>query len=67
MQYRVYSSSQLHCKEPLLAGKGGNFIDTAEVYATPMGPSYCGKAEEYIGAWLRKRGCRDDFIIATKV
>lgn len=49
------------------AGKGGNFIDTAEVYATPMDPSYCGKTEEYIGRWLQKRGCRDEFIIATKV
>lgn len=51
----------------LHAGKGGNFIDTAEVYATPMDPSYCGKTEEFVGRWLHKRGCRDEFIIATKV
>ena len=42
-------------------------MDTAEVYATPMDPSHCGKTEEYIGRWLQKRGCRDEFIIATKV
>lgn len=47
--------------------KGGNFLDTAEVYAVPPSPDYIGKSEEFIGRWLKERGCRDEFIIATKV
>lgn len=38
---------------------GGNFIDTANIYA-------CGKSEEIIGTWLTKQK-RDDIVIATKV
>ena len=49
------------------AGQGGNFLDTAEVYATPMAPEHCGKTEEFVGRWMKERGCRDEFIIATKV
>ena len=39
--------------------KGGNFIDTANVYTT-------GVSEEIVGRWLTKRN-RDDLVIATKV
>ena len=39
---------------------GGNFIDTANVYAE-------GRSEEIIGRWLTSRGSRDDLVIATKV
>lgn len=38
---------------------GGNFIDTANIYAG-------GKSEEIIGTWLKKQK-RDDIVIATKV
>ena len=38
---------------------GGNFIDTADIYAE-------GRSEEIIGQWLKDRS-RDDFVIATKV
>jgi aryl-alcohol dehydrogenase-like predicted oxidoreductase len=43
----------------LFAGEGGNFIDTADVYAD-------GKSEEILGNWLTRQD-RDDFLIATKV
>ncbi|WP_329234653.1 aldo/keto reductase [Actinoallomurus sp. NBC_01490] len=39
---------------------GGNFIDTADLYAG-------GESEKIIGRWLARRGRRDDIVIATKV
>ena len=46
---------------------GGNFIDTADSY--PQWADGCngGESEEIIGNWLRRRGRRDDLVIATKV
>jgi aryl-alcohol dehydrogenase-like predicted oxidoreductase len=38
---------------------GGNAIDTAAVYGE-------GKSEETLGAWLRRRGRRDDLVIVGK-
>ncbi|XP_035658708.1 1-deoxyxylulose-5-phosphate synthase YajO-like [Branchiostoma floridae] len=38
---------------------GGNFLDTADIYAM-------GKSEEYIGSWLEKQQ-REKFIVASKV
>jgi aryl-alcohol dehydrogenase-like predicted oxidoreductase len=42
------------------AEAGGNFIDTADLYAG-------GESEKIIGRWLARRGRRDDLVIATKV
>ena len=39
--------------------QGGNFIDTANVYQM-------GQSEEWIGEWMKKRGVRDDIVLATK-
>ncbi len=39
--------------------RGGNFLDTANVYSD-------GKSEEILGKWLKGKN-RDDFVIATKV
>ena len=39
---------------------GGNFIDTADVYAG-------GRSETMIGNWMRSRRNRTDLVIATKV
>eukprot|EP00892_Ulva_mutabilis_P012069 jgi/Ulvmu1/9234/UM005_0334.1 len=47
--------------------RGGNFLDTAEIYPVPPRPHYVGTCEEIIGNWLTARGCRDEFIVATKV
>jgi aryl-alcohol dehydrogenase-like predicted oxidoreductase len=44
-----------------------NFIDTAEVYPIPPDPEKQGTTERYVGNWLKKRGKRDDLIIASKV
>lgn len=47
--------------------QGINFIDTAEIYPIPPRAESQGKTEAYIGTWLKKRGKRDDLIIASKV
>jgi aryl-alcohol dehydrogenase-like predicted oxidoreductase len=39
---------------------GGNFVDTADSYAS-------GRSEIMIGNWLRDRGNRDSMVVATKV
>jgi aryl-alcohol dehydrogenase-like predicted oxidoreductase len=39
---------------------GGNFVDTADSYAG-------GRSEIILGNWLRRRGSRDDLVLATKV
>ncbi|HUA11848.1 MAG TPA: aldo/keto reductase [Solirubrobacteraceae bacterium] len=41
---------------------GGNFVDTANSYLVEH-----GRSESIIGAWLADRGCREEFVIATKV
>lgn len=47
--------------------RGLTFIDTAEMYPVPPEKEKQGRTETYIGNWLKKRGKRDDLIIATKV
>jgi aryl-alcohol dehydrogenase-like predicted oxidoreductase len=44
---------------------GGNFLDTAEVYANwlPIEPH---SSERFLGKWLKERGNREQMIVATK-
>jgi aryl-alcohol dehydrogenase-like predicted oxidoreductase len=46
---------------------GVNAIDTADVYSVWARGHQGGESETVIGNWLRRRGRRDDVIIATKV
>jgi aryl-alcohol dehydrogenase-like predicted oxidoreductase len=46
---------------------GCNFIDTADVYSKWAPGHHGGESETIIGDWLKRRGKRDDVIIATKV
>ena len=46
---------------------GGNFIDTADVYSTWVPGHRGGESETVLGAWLKSRGNRDKWIVATKV
>ena len=49
-----------HAQLDLFVERGGNFIDTADVYSR-------GRSEEIIGRWLAARpGMRDRLVIATK-
>jgi len=45
---------------------GVNFIDTAEMYPVPPRADTCGLSESILGDWLRRRGRRDDVVLATK-
>jgi aryl-alcohol dehydrogenase-like predicted oxidoreductase len=46
---------------------GGNWIDTANMYATWI-PGCCGgESETALGTWMKARGNRDDLFIATKM
>lgn len=46
---------------------GGTMIDTADVYSNWVPGHVGGESETLIGEWLRRRGRRDDVLIATKV
>jgi aryl-alcohol dehydrogenase-like predicted oxidoreductase len=49
------------------AEAGGTMIDTADVYSAWVPGHEGGESETYIGEWLKRRGRRDDVLIATKV
>ncbi|MDO9410357.1 aldo/keto reductase [Patulibacter sp.] len=49
------------------AEAGGNFVDTADSYTAAAPGNSGGESETIIGEWLRRRGRRDDLVIATKV
>ncbi|OXM70164.1 MULTISPECIES: aldo/keto reductase [Amycolatopsis] len=49
------------------AAAGGNFIDTADAYMARIPGNSGGESETIIGKWLKRRGRRDDVVIATKV
>lgn len=61
------SEDEAHQQLDLAMSLGVNFIDTAEVYPIPPEPEKQGTTERYVGAWLKKRGKRDDLVIASKV
>jgi aryl-alcohol dehydrogenase-like predicted oxidoreductase len=49
----------------LFVESGGNFLDTAHVYACWL-PDGEGASERTIGRWLRRTGMRDRVVIGTK-
>lgn len=46
---------------------GGDFIDSADVYARWAPGNSGGESETVLGSWLAARGNRDQLVIATKV
>ena len=46
---------------------GGNFIDTADIYARWIPGNAGGESEAVLGKWMQARGNRQGVIIATKV
>jgi aryl-alcohol dehydrogenase-like predicted oxidoreductase len=46
---------------------GGTMFDTADVYSAWVPGHKGGESESFIGEWLKRRGRRDDVLIATKV
>lgn len=61
----AYSPEQSFALLDAFAEAGGNFLDTAHVYADWL-PSGHGASERTVGAWLRARGVRERFVVATK-
>ncbi|HEA30404.1 MAG TPA: aldo/keto reductase [Leeuwenhoekiella sp.] len=56
-----------HAQLDYAIDQGINFIDTAELYSTPARAETYGSTEKIIGTWLKKRGKRDDLVIASKI
>ena len=50
----------------LFLDRGGNFIDTADIYSVWAEGSWAGRSEEMIGTWLTKTGRRHEIVLATK-
>lgn len=46
---------------------GVNFVDTAEMYPVPPMAETYTLTEQYIGSWFKRRGKRDDIVLASKV
>jgi len=61
------SEADGHAQLDAALDAGVNFVDTAEMYATPPRAETYGATEEIIGTWLARRKRRDDVILATKV
>jgi aryl-alcohol dehydrogenase-like predicted oxidoreductase len=49
------------------AAEGFNLVDTADVYSTWAPGNKGGESETIIGNWMKKRGNRQELVIATKV
>lgn len=47
--------------------QGVTFWDTAEMYAVPPHPNHHGTTETIIGEWFKRRGLRQQVILASKV
>lgn len=61
------TEKEAHEQLEYAVSQGINFIDTAEIYPIPPNAQSQGRTETYIGTWLKKRGKREDLIIASKV
>jgi len=56
-----------HAVLDAFVGAGFNAVDTADVYSAWVPGHTGGESETVIGTWLKRRGRRDDVVIATKV
>lgn len=61
------TEAEAHEQLDYALGRGINFIDAAEMYPVPGDPKTQGRTEDYIGAWHKARGNRNDFILASKI
>ncbi|MGD2170960.1 MAG: aldo/keto reductase [Gammaproteobacteria bacterium] len=61
------SEAEGHAQIDYALDRGVNFIDTAELYPSPMSAETTGRTEQIIGSWIRKSGRRDRVILASKV
>ena len=61
------SEAEAHAQLDFAIAHGVNFIDTAEIYPSPIKAETQGATERFIGTWLRSRKDRDQIILASKV
>jgi aryl-alcohol dehydrogenase-like predicted oxidoreductase len=61
------SEAEAHEQLDFAVSRGINFIDTAELYAIPPNAETCGRTETFIGNWLKRRGGREQRVIASKI
>lgn len=61
------TQQEAHQQLDFALDKGVNFIDTAEMYPVPPQADTYSRTEQYIGAWLKARGRRDDIVLASKI
>ncbi len=61
------TEAEAHEQLDYAVSRGINFIDTAEMYPVPPMGETQGRTEAYIGSWLKRRGKRDDLVLATKI
>ncbi|WP_373707218.1 aldo/keto reductase, partial [Neisseria dentiae] len=58
------TEAQAHEQLDYALANGVNFIDTAEMYPVPPCQETYTRTEQYIGNWIKRRGRRDDFVLA---
>lgn len=61
------TEAEAHAQLDAALAAGVNFIDTAELYPVPPKAETYTLTEQYIGRWLKRRGRRDDVVLASKV
>ncbi len=61
------SEAQGHEQMDYALQQGINFFDTAELYPIPPKRETQGRTEEIIGTWMKKRGNRQQIVLASKV
>ncbi|QEY25875.1 NADP(H)-dependent aldo-keto reductase [Neisseria zalophi] len=61
------TEAEAHEQLDYALANGVNFIDTAEMYPVPPSKETYTRTEQYIGNWIKRRGKRDDFVLASKI
>ena len=61
------TEAQVHEQLDYALAHGVNLIDTAEMYPVPPRKETYATTERYIGSWIKARGRRDDFVLASKI
>lgn len=59
--------AEAHQQLDYALANGVNFIDTAEMYPVPPCKETYTRTEQYIGNWIKQRGRRSDFVLASKI
>lgn len=59
--------AQAHAQIDCALAHGVNFIDTAELYPSPVSARTSGASEQIIGQWFKRNGRRAEVILASKV